>query len=51
MLMPSLVFFDAWLCTMSISTTMPRRCASSMSALSSSGVPQREETPKKLVTW
>jgi hypothetical protein len=51
MLMPSLVFFDAWLWTMSISTTIPRRCASSISALSSSGVPQRDDAAKKLVTW
>lgn len=51
MLMPSFVFLLACECTMSISTTMPKRCASSMSALSSSGVPQRDEAAKKLVTW
>ena len=32
---------------MSISTTRPRRCASSMRALSSSGVPKREEAARK----
>lgn len=111
MLMPSMVFLEAWECTMSISTTRPRlrgaqegadglsqaaqgvqqvsnvhhacpccialpalhqaehasnntpqqaetaprpgphRWASSIMDLSSSGVPQREDTPKKLVTW
>lgn len=113
MLMPSMVFLEAWECTMSISTTSPRlhgaqeradgvesqaaqgvaasatmfitaahaappcplcskqgtharilrsqqrqapgraphRWASSIMDLSSSGVPQREDTPKKLVTW
>ena len=39
MLIPSLVFLLAWLCTMSISTIMPSLWASSIIALSSSGVP------------
>ena len=51
MLMPSWVFLDACECTMSMSTTMPNRWASSIIAFSSSGVPQREEAAKKLVTW
>jgi len=39
MLMPSLVFLLAWLCTMSMSTTSPSLWASSTRAFSSSGVP------------
>ena len=35
------VFLEAWLCTMSMSTTRPSLCASSMSAFSSSGEPNR----------
>ena len=51
MLIPSMELLEAWLWTMSMSTYRPRRWASSMRALSSSGVPERLLTPKKLVTW
>ena len=51
MLIPSRELDDACECTMSISTVSPYECAVSMRYLSSSGVPQREDTAKKLVTW
>jgi hypothetical protein len=48
---PSSVFFTAWLCTRSSSTSRPRPWAASISRLSCSGVPKRDEGAKKLLTW
>ena len=50
-LSPSTSFRTACECTRSMMTASPAAWASSTRALSSSGVPKREEAAKKLLTW